>query len=101
MRVTGPIPPGLAEAMLGEYQAGATYSEIAARHGRGYDQVRRTLVKLAPSRRPGPAEMDADTGLIVGLREEGMSWNEIARKVGMSYAGVRSRYSAARGTRRR
>lgn len=97
-----PLPNAVVERMLAEYAAGKTYREIAEAHGLQYDQVRRTLVKLAPSRRSGPRELPASTPLIVSLRDVSeLSWPEIGRQVGMSKEGAKARYHKAKGTFRR
>lgn len=96
------LPYPVVERMLAEYQAGATYREIAARHGLLYDQVRRNLVKHAPARRTGPRELDVSTSEIVRLRDVGeLSWSEIGREVGLSKEGALARYRKAKGTFRR
>jgi Sigma-70, region 4 len=46
--------------------------------------------------RSGPPAYPASTDRIVELRDEGLTWNEIAEQVGMTVSGVWSRYRRAR-----
>ncbi|HEY6688827.1 MAG TPA: helix-turn-helix domain-containing protein [Propionibacteriaceae bacterium] len=56
-------------------------------------QLRRAGVTM---RRGGPPAFPASTDQIVELRDQGLTWNEIAEQVDMTVSGVWSRYRKAR-----
>jgi hypothetical protein len=47
-------------------------------------------------RRGGPPSHPATTEQIVGLRDQGLTWKEVAEQVGMTVSGAWSRYQIAR-----
>jgi hypothetical protein len=57
------------------------------------DQLRRAGVSM---RRGGPSAHPASTDQIVELRNQGLTWNEVAEEVDMTVSGVWSRYRRAR-----
>jgi hypothetical protein len=57
------------------------------------DQIRRAGVTI---RRSGPPPHSASTDHIVELRDQGLTWIEVARQVGMTVSGVWSRDRTAR-----
>lgn len=86
------LPDAVIERMIDEYRQGATYREIAVRHGLLYDKVRRTLVARTPARRTGPPEAPVSDDLLVHLRGQELTWQQIGREVGMSASGAKHRY---------
>jgi hypothetical protein len=48
-------------------------------------------------RRGGPPPHAASTQKIMELRDQGLTWNEVARQVDMTVSGVWSRYRRAGG----
>jgi hypothetical protein len=60
------------------------------------DQLRRARVTM---RRSGPPAHSASTDQIVELRDQGLTWREVAEQVDMTVSGVWSRYRRARPPR--
>ena len=89
--MTLPTPKRLAR----EYERGASYRALAAKYGSSEKTIRRHLGDLAQPRSTGPRRMPVDDAEIVRLRDQGMSWSQLGRQVGMSYTGVRKRYAIA------
>jgi hypothetical protein len=79
------------------YAQGRTLRRIGAELGVHWsavsDHLRRAEVTM---RRGGPSAHPASTQLIVELRDQGLTWPEIAEQVGMTVSGVWSRYRRAR-----
>jgi DNA-directed RNA polymerase specialized sigma24 family protein len=79
------------------YYQGWTLRQIGAELGLTEstvsDQLRRAGVTMRP---PGPHAYLASTDQIVELRDQGLTWNEIAEHVDMTVSGVWSRYRRAR-----
>jgi len=79
------------------YAQGWTLRQIADELGRTEatvsDQLRRAGVTM---RRSGPPAHSASTDQIVGLRDQGLTWNEVAKQVDMTVSGAWSRYRRAR-----
>jgi AraC-like DNA-binding protein len=79
------------------YAQGWTLRWIAAKFGLTEttvcDQLRRTGVTM---RRGGPQAHPASTQQILELRDQGLTWTEVAKQVDMTVSGVWSRYRRAR-----
>jgi hypothetical protein len=79
------------------YAQGCTFRRIAAELGLTEstvsDHLRRAGVTI---RRGGPPAHPASTQQIVELRDQGLSWNAVAERVGMTRSGAWSRYRKAR-----
>ena len=75
------------------YAKGWTLHRIAAELGLTEttvsDQLRRAGVTI---RRSGPPAHFASTDQIVELRDQGLTWNEVAKQVDMTVSGAWSRY---------
>jgi transposase len=86
--------------LVARYQAGSTERQLAERFGVGRASVQRTLDRHGVTRRPPANNLrprdDVPTSRIVELRlGEGLSWFQIARRVGMKPSGVRRRFMEA------
>lgn len=92
-----PDPARIAEAARLYHSAGLTESEVARALLVNEKTVRRWLA--GTTRRTGPrSRPDVDDDLILRLRQqEGLSYDEIGRRVHMSTTGVRMRYYALTG----
>jgi Putative ATPase subunit of terminase (gpP-like) len=79
------------------YAKGWTLRRIAAELGLTAttvsDQLRRAGVTV---RRAGPPAHPASTQQILELRDQGFTWNEVAKQVDMTVSGAWSRYRRAR-----
>jgi predicted transcriptional regulator len=75
------------------YARGRTLRQIGAELGitetTVSDQLHRAGVTM---RRGGPPAHPASTEQILELRDRGLSWNEVAKQVGMTRSGAWSRY---------
>lgn len=85
------------------YRSGLTLAQVAAELGCSRSAVFRRLRRDGVPRRSGtPPPHPAATADIVRLRDSGLTWSQVARLVGMTDQGVRSRYTTAtRGRVRR
>jgi hypothetical protein len=76
---------------------GRTLSEIGAELGVRsnvvHDHLRRAGVTMRPV---GAPTHPASTQMILGLRDQGLTWTEVARRVDMTVSGAWSRYRNAR-----
>jgi predicted DNA-binding transcriptional regulator AlpA len=83
------------------YAQGWTLRRIAAELGRTEttvsDQLHRAGVTM---RRGAPPAHPASTEQILELRDQGLTWNEVAQRVGMTVSGAWSRYRRARSPKR-
>jgi predicted DNA-binding transcriptional regulator AlpA len=68
-------------------------NELALTEATVSDQLRRAGVTM---RRSGPPAHSAATDQILELRDQGLSWNEVAKQVDMTVSGAWSRYRKAR-----
>jgi hypothetical protein len=79
------------------YAEGWTLRQIAAELGLSSttvsDQLRRAGVTM---RRAGPPAYSASTQQILELRDQGLTWNDVAKQVDMTVSGAWSRYRRAR-----
>jgi predicted transcriptional regulator len=79
------------------YTQGWTLRQIGAELGVHWSAVSQQLQSAGVAMRSaGPAAHPASTQQIVILRDQGMTWDEIAEQVGMTASGVWSRYRKAR-----
>jgi hypothetical protein len=82
------------------YAQGRTLRQIGAELGVHWstvsDQLRRAGVNM---RRFGTPAHPASTQQILDLRDQGLTWNEIAEQVDMTVSGVWSRYRRAQPPR--
>ena len=79
------------------YAQGWTLRQIGAEMGVTATTVSHQLRKAGVTmRRGGPSAHPASTQLIVELRDQGLTWPEIAEQVGMTVSGAWSRYQRAR-----
>ena len=77
------------------YRDGWTLRQISSDVGVAVSAVRTQLRKAGVELRPAvhPARADVDTAQILRLRDdEGLSWPQVAERVGMTTSGVRTRY---------
>jgi len=76
---------------------GRTLRQIGAQLGLPWtalsQQLRRSGV---PMRRGGPSSHPTSTQRILELRDQGLTWNEVANEVDMTFSGAWSRYRKAR-----
>ena len=80
-----------------EYAQGWTPRQIGAGLGVHSSTVGQQLRSAGISMRSaGPGAHPASTQQIVELRDQGMTWNEIAKQVDMTVSGAWSRYRRAR-----
>jgi transcriptional regulator with XRE-family HTH domain len=79
------------------YAHGWTLRQIAVELGLAEttvsDQLRHAGVTM---RRSGPPSHPTSTQQILALRDQGLTWNEVAEQVDMTVSGARSRYRKAR-----
>jgi DNA-directed RNA polymerase specialized sigma24 family protein len=79
------------------YARGRTLRQIGAELGVSSttvsEQLRRAGVIM---RRGGPSSHPASTQQILDLRDQGLTWSEVAKQVDMTVSGVWSRYRRAR-----
>jgi hypothetical protein len=79
------------------YAQGWTLRQIGAELGVHRSTVREQLQSAGITMRPsGPPAHPASTQQILELRDQGLSWNEIAKQVDMTVSGAWSRYRRAR-----
>ena len=79
------------------YAEGWTLRQIGAELGVHWSTVTEQLQGAGVTMRSGgPRGHPASTQQILELRDQGMSWNEIAKQVGMTVSGAWSRYRRAR-----
>jgi hypothetical protein len=79
------------------YSQGWTLRQIGAELGVHWGTVSPQLQRAGVTmRRGGPSAHPASTQLIVELRDQGLTWNEVAEQVGMTVSGAWSRYRRAR-----
>ena len=78
------------------YAQGWTLRRIATELGVTETTVSDQLRRVVIMRRPGPPAHSASTEQIVELRDQSLTWNEIAEHVDMTVSGAWSRYRRAR-----
>jgi DNA-binding NarL/FixJ family response regulator len=79
------------------YGRGWTLRQIGAELGVHWSTVSQQLQKAGiTTRRSGPSAHPATTQQILELRDQGLTWNEIAEQVDMTVSGAWSRYRRAR-----
>ena len=77
------------ERAVALYQQGHTVRQIAAELGMSYGRVAVHLRRAGVEMRAGAPSADVSTEEIIRLREQGLTWPEIAERVGMSAPGCR------------
>ena len=78
------------------YAQGWTLRQIGAELGVHWATVSQQLHHAGVTmRRGGPPAHPASTEQILQLRDQGLTWNEVAEQVGMTVSGVWSRYRRA------
>jgi hypothetical protein len=71
------------------YGQGWTLRQIGAELGVHWGTVGQQLQRAGVTmRRSGPSAHPASTQLIVELRDQGLTWNEVAEQVGMTVSGA-------------
>jgi hypothetical protein len=79
------------------YAEGRALRQIGAELGVHWSTVSQHLQSAGVKmRRGGPPAHPASTQQILQLRDEGLSWNQVAKQVDMTVSGVWSRYRRAR-----
>ena len=79
------------------YAQGWTLRQIGAELGVHWSTVSQQLHRAGISLRRGvPPAHSASTEQILKLRDEGLTWNEVAKRVDMTVSGAWSRYRRAR-----
>jgi len=79
------------------YAQGRTLRQIGAELGGTATTVNQQLRRAGVTmRRGGPSAQPASTQQILELRDEGLTWPEVAEQVGMTISGAWSRYQRAR-----
>jgi transcriptional regulator with XRE-family HTH domain len=78
------------------YAQGWTLRQIAAELGVHWSTVSQQLQKAGVTMRRGAPAHPASTQQIVALRDQGLTWSEVAERVGMTVSGAWSRYRKAR-----
>ncbi len=79
------------------YAQGWTVRQIGAELGVHWSTVSQQLQRAGVTmRRGGPPAHPAFTEQILELRDQGLTWNEIAEQLGMTVSGAWSRYRRAR-----
>jgi hypothetical protein len=79
------------------YAQGWTLRQIAAELGVHWSTVSQQLRRAGVTiRSGGPPAHPASTQQILELRDQGLSWNEVAKQVDMTASGAWSRYRRAR-----
>lgn len=97
----GTYPRTVRHRATSSYQYGATMREIAERYDVDEELVRKWLHEdRVPIRSVGPRPLPVTDAEILDLAAEGLNWQQIADKVGMSRSGVRGRYRKAVGVGR-
>jgi hypothetical protein len=88
------VQPGL-------YAQGRTLRQIGAELGVHWSTVSQQLQRAGITMRSsGPTTHPASTQQILQLREQGLTWHEVAKQVDMTVSGVWSRYRRVRKLRR-
>ncbi len=95
---TAPLPWRRGRSACGDlYAQGWTLRQIGAELGVTATTVRQQLRRAGVTmRRGGPPSHPASTQQILELRDQGLTWNEIAEQVDMTVSGAWSRYRRAR-----
>jgi hypothetical protein len=79
------------------YAQGRTLRQIGAELGVPWTAVGHQLRQAGVTmRRGGPPAHPASTQQILKLRDQGLTWNEVAKQVDMTVSGAWSRYRKAR-----
>jgi hypothetical protein len=79
------------------YAQGLTLRQIGAELGVPWTAVSQQLRRAGVTmRRSGPSAHPASTQKILELRDQGLTWNEVAKQVDMTVSGAWSRYRRAR-----
>jgi IS30 family transposase len=79
------------------YAQGRTLRQIGAELGVHWSTVGQQLQRAGVTlRRGGPEAHPASTQQIMELRDQGLTWNEVATQVDMTVSGAWSRYHRAR-----
>jgi hypothetical protein len=79
------------------YALGRTLRQIGAELGVHWSTVSQQLQRAdITMRRGGPSAHPASTQQILELRDQGLTWNEVATQLGMTVSGAWSRYRRAR-----
>jgi hypothetical protein len=79
------------------YAQGRSLRQIGAELGVHWSMVGEQLQSAGVTmRRGGPSAHPASTQQILELRDQGLTWNEVAEQVGMTISGAWSRYRRAR-----
>ena len=82
------------------YAQGWTLRQVGAELGVHWSTVGQQLQRAGVTmRRGGPFAHPASTQQIFELRDQGLTWNEVAEQVGMTVSGAWSRYRRARRPR--
>ena len=81
------------------YAEGWTLRQIGAELGVHWSTVSQQLQKAGITMRRGAPAHPASTQEIVELRDQGLTWNEVAQQVDMTTSGAWSRYRRARPPR--
>lgn len=83
--------------VVARYRAGASSLKLSRRFSVHHSTILDVLAREGVDRRPTQEAAPVDTDVIVRLREDGLSWEKIAGRVGMSPSGVRKRYVGRMG----
>jgi hypothetical protein len=88
---------GLAQRAADLYAQGRTLGQIGGELGVHWSTVSQQLQSGGgiTMRRGAPPSHAASTGQIVELRDQGLTWAEVAKQVGMTVSGAWSRYRRA------
>jgi hypothetical protein len=78
------------------YTEGRTLRQIGAELGVHWSTVGQQLQRAGITMRRGAPAHPASTQQILELRDQGLTWNEVANQVDMTVSGVWSRYRRAR-----
>jgi len=79
------------------YAQGRTLRQIGAELGVHWSTVSQQLQRAGiTTRRGGPSAHPASTQQILELRDQGLTWNAVAKQVDMTVSGAWSRYRRAR-----
>jgi Homeodomain-like domain len=79
------------------YAQGWTLRQIGAELGVHWATVSKQLEQAGVTmRRTGPRSQPASTQQIVELRDQGLTWSEVAKRVDMTVSGAWSRHRRAR-----
>jgi lambda repressor-like predicted transcriptional regulator len=81
------------------YAHGWTLRQIGAELGVSRTTVSEQLRRAGVTMRRGAPAHPASTDQIVRLRDQGLTWSQVAKQVDMTVSGVWSRYRKARPAR--